>query len=349
MLPPVLIVEDDTKLARIVKAYLEGADFRTVHASTVADALQKAEAELPLAAILDLGLPDGSGEELCQSFKELGDFPVIMLTAKSSEEERIAGFALGADDYMVKPASPRELVCRLKAVLKRYDRSFNSMAHSLEAQEKLRRTLLSNAAHELRTPLAIIAGELEGMLDGVLPTDRSALQSLHDEARRLTAILDGVDELSRAEAGVLDLHKETFELKQYLATIVARFERLFADKHAVLLLDCPDNLRINADPDRLSQILINLISNSIKAVASGGRVTIVACSDGDRVCLEIRDNGYGIPEDDLPHIFERFYKGKNGGLGLGLAIVQELVAAHGGTVSVRSTAGSGTSFCMKLP
>ncbi|MDD2310826.1 MAG: response regulator transcription factor [Desulfuromonadaceae bacterium] len=122
MLPPVLIVEDDTKLARIVKVYLEGADFRTVHASTIKEALQKSEAELPLAVVLDLGLPDGSGEELCQSLKELGDFPVIMLTAKSSEEERLAGFALGADDYMVKPASPRELVCRLKAVLKRYDR-----------------------------------------------------------------------------------------------------------------------------------------------------------------------------------------------------------------------------------
>ena len=126
MLSPVLIVEDDTKLARIVKAYLEGADFRTVHASTVQEALQKAEAELPLAVILDLGLPDGSGEVLCQSLKELGDFPVIMLTAKSSEEERLAGFALGADDYMVKPASPRELVCRLKAVLKRYERSSSS-------------------------------------------------------------------------------------------------------------------------------------------------------------------------------------------------------------------------------
>ncbi|MDD2851932.1 MAG: response regulator transcription factor [Desulfuromonadaceae bacterium] len=125
MLPPVLIVEDDTKLARIVKAYLEGADYRTVHAATARDALQKTEAELPLAVILDLGLPDASGEELCQGLKERGDFPVIMLTAKSSEEERIAGFALGADDYMVKPASPRELVCRLKAVLKRYERGIS--------------------------------------------------------------------------------------------------------------------------------------------------------------------------------------------------------------------------------
>ena len=227
--------------------------------------------------------------------------------------------------------------------------SFNVMAHALEAQEKLRRTLLSNAAHELRTPLAIISGELEGMLDGVLPTDRSALQSLHDEARRLTAILDGVDELSLAEAGVLNLHKEAFILKPYLAAIADRFERTFTDKGAVLQLECPDDLLIIADPDRLSQIMINLVSNSLKAVAAGGRVTMRACSENDRVCIKISDNGCGIAEKDLPHVFERFYKGKNGGLGLGLAIVQELVTAHGGTISVRSSVGSGTSFCVIIP
>ena len=121
MQAPILIVEDDLKIARIIKAFLEGSDFRVVHADTARSALEKAEAELPLAVILDLGLPDRSGEELCQDLKELGTFPVIMLTAKSSEEERITGFALGADDYVVKPASPRELVYRVKAVLKRYD------------------------------------------------------------------------------------------------------------------------------------------------------------------------------------------------------------------------------------
>jgi two-component system sensor histidine kinase BaeS len=231
----------------------------------------------------------------------------------------------------------------------RLSKSFNSMAHNLEAQEKLRRNLMSNAAHELRTPLAIISGELEGMLDGVLPTDRSALQSLHDESRRLTSILDGVDELSRAESSTLNLHRETFVLKPYLSSIAGRFERMFADKHAVLLMDCPDNLRINADPDRLSQILINLISNSFKAVSPGGRVAIIASSDCDWVCIEITDNGCGIPAEDLPYVFERFYKGKSGGLGLGLAIVQELVTAHGGTVSVRSLAGSVTSFRVMFP
>ena len=115
------------------------------------------------------------------------------------------------------------------------------------------------------------------------------------------------------------------------------------------MLDCPDNLRINADPDRLCQVIINLISNSIKAIASGGRITIVAFSESGRVCIEITDNGCGISEEDLPYIFERFYKGRSGGLGLGLAIVQELVATHGGSVSVRSEVSSGTTFRVVLP
>lgn len=119
MISPVLLIEDDRKIARVVKIYLEGAGYRVVHAERGKDALEAAAKELPLVVILDLMLPDTSGEELCQDLKEMGDFPVIMLTSKSSEEERIAGFALGADDYVVKPFSPRELVYRVKAVLKR--------------------------------------------------------------------------------------------------------------------------------------------------------------------------------------------------------------------------------------
>ena len=119
MINPILLVEDDRKIARVVKVYLEGAGYRVVHAERGKDALVLALKEAPLAVILDLMLPDTTGEEVCQELKEMGDFPVIMLTSKSAEEERIAGFALGADDYVVKPFSPRELVYRVKAVLKR--------------------------------------------------------------------------------------------------------------------------------------------------------------------------------------------------------------------------------------
>jgi len=119
MIQPILIVEDDRKIARIVKVYLEGAGYRVSAAETGKEALELALKEMPALVILDLMLPDMSGENVCQELKELGDFPVIMLTAKSSEEERVAGFGLGADDYIVKPFSPKELVARVKAVLKR--------------------------------------------------------------------------------------------------------------------------------------------------------------------------------------------------------------------------------------
>jgi len=122
MLYPILVVEDDPKIAHIVKVYLEGAGFRVMHSGLGKDALEAAKKEKPLLVILDLMLPDISGEELCLQLKEIADVPIIMLTAKASEEERVAGFALGADDYVVKPFSPRELVFRVKAVLKRFEK-----------------------------------------------------------------------------------------------------------------------------------------------------------------------------------------------------------------------------------
>jgi len=128
---PILVVEDDKKIANVVKIYLEGAGYRVVQALKGKDAIEAALKEKPAAVILDLMLPDISGEEVCQELKEIGDFPIIMLTSKYSEEERVAGFALGADDYIVKPFSPRELVYRVKAVLRRSSKEAASMMKPL--------------------------------------------------------------------------------------------------------------------------------------------------------------------------------------------------------------------------
>lgn len=227
--------------------------------------------------------------------------------------------------------------------------SFNRMAESLEAQEKLRRRLVAGVAHELRTPLAIISGELEGMIDGMLPTNQDGLQSMHAEAARLTAILNGLDELTRAESSVLNLQCEQITLKPFLAAMTGRFERMFGEKKAVILLDCPEDLTLYADPDRLSQIIINLVTNALKAIEIGGRVTISAFRQEQAVCLEVADNGCGIDQQEIPYIFERFYKGNGNGLGLGLAIVKELVAAHGGSIVVRKPNTNGTIFSLIFP
>lgn len=143
LMQSILLVEDDRKIARVVKAYLEGSGFRVIHVDKGRDALDAAIKDVPAVVILDLMLPDISGEDVCQDLKDIGDFPIIMLTSKSSEEERVAGFALGADDYVVKPFSPRELVYRVRAVLKRVKKddmasaapvSFNSGVLEIDGQ-----------------------------------------------------------------------------------------------------------------------------------------------------------------------------------------------------------------------
>jgi len=131
MIRPILVVEDDKKISKVVKVYLEGEGYRVMTADNGKDALKAALKDIPSLVILDLMLPDISGEEVCQELREIGDFPIIMVTAKSSENERVAGFALGADDYVVKPFSPRELVARVKAVLKRAPK------HELQSPEQM--------------------------------------------------------------------------------------------------------------------------------------------------------------------------------------------------------------------
>lgn len=226
--------------------------------------------------------------------------------------------------------------------------AFNRMADSLEKNERLRRQLVSNAAHELRTPLMVIRGELEGMIDGILPTSPEALQSLHQEASRLAAILDGVDELARAEASFLNLRIEQLDLKSLLEGISTRFGRLAEEKQAKITVACPEGLKIQADPDRLCQILINLITNSLRALSDNGLIELRAAATAGGVVLEVADNGEGISETLLPHIFERFYKGNKGGLGLGLAITRELVAAHGATINAKSSPANGTTFTIRF-
>ena len=227
--------------------------------------------------------------------------------------------------------------------------AFNVMAASLQTQEQLRKKLIANVAHELRTPLTAIQGEIEGMMDGLMPMDKEQLESLSEESVRLAKMLDGIDELSQAQASTLTLRKKRFDLKPFLETIVERFGRPARESGIMIGLECGQGLLVNADPDRLSQIVINLVTNALKAVKRGGTVIIAAAQKDTGVVLEVRDTGTGIKKEDLPFIFERFYRASPGGLGLGLAIVHELMDAHGGTIDVRSTDGSGSVFTAYFP
>ncbi|GAB4389960.1 MAG: ATP-binding protein [Thermodesulfovibrionales bacterium] len=233
--------------------------------------------------------------------------------------------------------------------IQRLAETFNRMARNLVTQEALRRKLTSNIAHELRTPLSAIRGELEGMMDGLIPVRKESLQSLYAETGRLRTILDGIAELSRAEASSLTLKKEPVGLGEFLGNITGRFSSVFAEKGVSLALDCPEGLTAQADPDKLSQIVINLLSNALKATERGGRVTLRAFPLEGGSAIEVSDTGRGIGTEDLPFVFERFYRASEGGLGIGLTIVKELVEAHGGAISARSEPGKGSTFTVTFP
>lgn len=227
--------------------------------------------------------------------------------------------------------------------------AFNRMAQSLQIQESLRKKLTSNVAHELRTPISAIRGELEGMIDGFIPSDREHLQSLYAEIGRLRNVLEAIEELSQAEASGLTLRKQEFELCSFLGNIVERFTKVFQDKGVGVSQECTGDLIVDADPDKLSQVMINLLSNALKASREGGDVRVRAFRTERKMVIEVSDNGAGIKAEDLPNIFERFYRGSEGGLGLGLTIVRELVEAHGGNVTAASEYGKGSVFTVILP
>lgn len=227
--------------------------------------------------------------------------------------------------------------------------TFNRMAQALETQEALRRKLIADVAHELRTPLGVMRGELEGMMDGLILNDTTHLQSLHDETGRLKKIVDGIEELNQAEGSVLSLQKQPFKVRVFFENIVERYKKVFSEKEVSLELRCPDDSEINADPERLSQIIVNLLSNALRATNSGGRVLLTALSETDKLKISVEDTGSGIADKDLPFIFERFYHGAGGGLGIGLTIVKELAEAHGGSVEAKSIQGKGSEFIVYLP
>lgn len=261
--------------------------------------------------------------------------PLAALTA--------AAEAIGRGELASRaPAHARDEIGRL-------GQTFNLMAENLEKQEGLRRKLFANAAHELRTPLAAMRCELEGMLDGLIPQSREQLQSLRDEINRLAGFLQGMEDLARAEASALSLHRQRLDLCPFLSSIVERYRPLFSEKGVALALDCQATATMEADHERLSQVMVNLLGNALKATGAGGRVTVRGGMQDSAALIEVIDTGGGIADEDMPRIFERFYRGPQGGMGLGLTIVKELVAAHGGRIEVESRPGEGSKFSIIVP
>lgn len=239
--------------------------------------------------------------------------------------------------------------------------AFNQMADTLARNQQLRRNMIADIAHELRTPLSVIQGNLEAMLDGVLPADAQEIASLHEETLMLSRLVADLRLLSLAEAGQLSLERAPVELSALLGR-VADALRLQADANQITLETeaAADLPAIQLDADRIGQVLSNLLHNALRYTPAGGRITVRAArapvSTGQPALLvEVADTGRGIAPEDLPYVFERFYRAdksrarSSGGSGIGLALAKQLVEAHGGQIGVASTVGQGTTFSFTLP
>ncbi|MFF9035567.1 sensor histidine kinase [Streptomyces sp. NPDC014892] len=233
--------------------------------------------------------------------------------------------------------------------------AFNDLTARRERTEAQRKAMVSDIAHELRTPLTNIRGWLEVTRDGLLDPDPDLIASLHDEALQLQHIIDDLRDLAAGDAGTLRLHREPLATDELIGQ-VATAHRSRAEAAGVQLrADAEPGLWIDADPVRMRQVLGNLVSNALRHTPARGTVTLSARQTADEAVLTVRDTGDGIAPEDLPHLFDRFWRAeksrsrRTGGSGLGLSIVRQFVEAHDGTVTVDSTPGSGTAFTVRLP
>lgn len=238
-------------------------------------------------------------------------------------------------------------------------RSFNRMATELERAEQQRRNLTADVAHELRTPLHIIQGNLEGVLDGVYEATPEHITATLDETRLLARLVSDLQTLSLAEAGQLPLYPVETLVADLLADVQTSFAGPAAAANITLAIDIPpgsEKLSLVVDADRMEQVLSNLVANALRHTPERGRVTLSASPTPEGVRLTVSDTGSGIPPDELPYIFDRFWRGEKSrtrqdgaGSGLGLAIARQLVQAHGGHITVESQPGQGTTFTLDLP
>lgn len=235
--------------------------------------------------------------------------------------------------------------------------NFNLMAAALEQVEQQRIALIGNVAHELRTPLAGLEGYLEGLVDGVFPSEPETLSSMQREVRRLHRLVDDLQALSRVEAGQVSLHMSRFDLLPLVQRIVTQLQPQASAQNIDLQMTDPDQpLLVHADPDRAAQVLLNLIGNAIRYTPEGGSITVRLATADSMALVEVVDTGIGIPSEALPYIFERFYRvdrsraRSSGGSGIGLTIARHLAWAMGGELTAASAGlGQGSTFHFTLP
>jgi signal transduction histidine kinase len=262
----------------------------------------------------------------------------------------------GAIQAMARGELRQEVPVRSSDELGTLTATFNQMSADLARANDLRRQQIADIAHDLRTPLTVITGYIEALRDGVLRPTPARFDAMNTEAQHLKRLVDDLRTLSLADAGELPMTPQPTAPAALLERLAAAYAPQAAARGIALAVDAaPDLPEVAVDPERMVQVLGNLVTNALRHTPAGGRIDLAARAEGARVTLTVTDTGEGIPPDVLPHIFDRFYRGDparsqpDGESGLGLAIAKSIVEAHGGTIAATSAPGQGTTFTITLP
>lgn len=236
--------------------------------------------------------------------------------------------------------------------------AFNTMAESVEKNQELRRNMTADMAHELRTPLAILQGNLESLQAGIIEPDPEVISSLHDEIIRISMLVNDLQDISLAEAGKLNLNLTPVNVNELFHKVSQTFHHEAASKNITFKKNIPQNITLKMDREKILQVLMNLVGNALRYISPGGCIVLGVEIKENQAVIFVSDNGPGIKQEDLPYVFERFYRSrreysrKDGGSGLGLAIAKSFVEAHGGSIWAENNPrniGGGSTFFFSLP
>jgi signal transduction histidine kinase len=375
----ILVVDDNEDLVEMLSAVLSLEGYEPIPAYNGREAIDAMQTHQPHLVLLDRGLPDADGLDICERIKALDPMrflPVIMVTAKAHRDDKLAGLAKGVDDYVTKPFDMDELVAKVRGMLRiktiedklrqrtdelaRLHAAEQAMVVRLTELDTLKSQFIATASHELRTPLSIIKGFTNLLIRSEdfgfdRATELQYLKLIDSQVNALTSLVDDMLSASRIESGRVRLQRERVELLPLVERVLTTFIISAAERHIDVGIEVADDAVVYADPQHVEQVFVNLMSNAIKYSFDESRVRVSVRSDQEYVTIAVADEGVGIAPEQMDQLFTKFTRLENprmveaGGTGLGLFIARNWVEANGGRIWAESMPGRGSTFSFTLP